>query len=117
MLEIINKQIEKYFVKQKLYAIHINRSVNNLPNFKNSLIKRIERVNKDVSCIGMRAELFRSDYLNITYKGSEIDVDYDFEREKIKAVYVRGVEITEIVDEKLEEIKAIVSAHISINSL
>ena len=113
MLETINAQIERYFVKQKLYAKKINRSINNLPNFKKSLIKRIDRVNKDVSCIGMRAELFRSDYFNINFKGAEIDVDYDFEREEIRAVYIRGVDITEIIDENLEDIQELVSAQLS----
>lgn len=109
MLEIINKQIEKYFVKQKLYAIHINRSVNNLPNFKNSLIKRIERVNKDIRCIGMRAVMYRDDYYPVIFKGVEMLVDYDHDNEQLSRVFIRGVDITELVNDDLEKIGELVS--------
>lgn len=108
MLEIINKQIEKYFVKQKLYAIRIRRSINNLPNFKNSLIKRIERVNKDIGCIGMRAVMYRDDYYNVIFKGVEMLVDYDCESEQLSKVFVRGVDITELVNDDFEKIEELV---------
>ena len=115
MLETINKQINKHFVKQKLYAMRIGRSVNNLPNFKVSLLKRLERLNKDIACIGMSASMYRDDYYTVEFRGTKIDVDYDFDREEIRDLYIKGVEVTMLINEHLEEIQVTVERMINNN--